>query len=74
MAGTIDKKKTEGYSVEEVIEVVEMLSHSQGFYGRLLNRIKEMEEYEPENFGQFKTIVEEQHLTDPVDVIMFFEN
>lgn len=50
-----------------------MLSHSQGFYGRLLNRIKEMEEYEPDKFGQFKTIVEEQHFTDPVDVVLFFE-
>ena len=62
-----------GYNVNQVIEVVEMLSHSQGFYGRLLNRIKDMEENELDNFVQFKTIVEEQHFTDPVDVVLFFE-
>ena len=62
-----------GYDVNQVIEVVEMLSHSQGFYGRLLNRIKEMEEYEQENFDQFKSIVEGQYFTDPVDVVLFFE-
>ena len=62
-----------GYNVNQVIGVVEMLSHSQGFYGRLLNRIKDMEENELDNFVQFKTIVEEQHFTDPVDVVLFFE-
>lgn len=28
----------EYYDVEKVIEVVEMLSHSQGTYGRMLDR------------------------------------
>ena len=32
-----------------------------------------MEENEPDKFDQFKTIVEEQHFTDPVDVVLFFE-
>ena len=62
-----------GYNVNQVIEVVEILSHSQGFYGRLLNSITDMEENEPSEFDRFKTIVEEQHFTDPVDVVLFFE-
>ena len=62
-----------GYNVNQVIEVVEILSHSQGFYGRLLNSIRDMEENEPGKFDRFKTIVEEQHFTDPVDVVLFFE-
>lgn len=45
MADTIDRKRTEGYGVEEVIEVIEMLSHSQGFYGRLLERILGIRNY-----------------------------
>lgn len=60
-----------GYDVNQVIEVVEMLSHSQGFYGRLLNRIKDMEENEPDKFDRFKTIVEDQHFADPVDIVFF---
>lgn len=65
--------KTEVYDVEKVIEVVQMLSHSQGFYGRLLEEIMYIQEYEPEKFETFKQIIEEQEFKDPVDVVLFFE-
>lgn len=65
--------KTEIYDVEKVIEVVQMLSHSQGFYGRLLEEINYIKEYEPEKFETFKEIIEEQEFTNPVDVVLFFE-
>lgn len=65
--------KTEVYDVEKVIEVVQMLSHSQGFYGRLLEEINYIKEYEPEKFETFKEIIEEQEFTNPVDVVLFFE-
>ena len=65
--------KTEVYDVEKVIEVVQMLSHSQGFYGRLLEEINYIKEYEPEKFETFKEIIEEQEFKDPVDVVLFFE-
>ena len=67
------KKKTGGYDVEQVIGVVKMLSNSQGFYGRLLERILYLQEYEPEAFEEFKEIVEDQNFKDPVDVVLFFE-
>lgn len=63
----------ECYDVTKVIEVVESLSHSQGFYGRLLEQILYLQENEPEVFDEFKEIVEEQHFKDPVDVVLFFE-
>lgn len=72
MAGTMERK-TEGYRIEEVMEVIEMLSHSQGFYGQLLERILYLQENEPEQFKQFKMVMENQHFKDPVDVILFFE-
>ena len=50
--------KSEVYDVEKVIEVVQMLSHSQGFYGRLLEEINYIQEYEPEKFEEFKEIIE----------------
>ena len=65
--------KTEVYDVEKVIEVVQMLSHSQGFYGRLLEEINYIQEYEPEKFEVFKQVIEEQGFTNPVDVVLFFE-
>lgn len=67
------EKRTDGYSVEEVIDVVRSLAHSQGFYGRLLEQILYLQEYELDTFDEFKRIVEEQHFKDPVDVVLFFE-
>lgn len=65
--------KTKGYSVEQVIEVIEMLSHSQGFYGRLLKEVMYIEENDPEKFESFKELIEEQGFENPVDVVLFFE-
>lgn len=65
--------KTKGYSVEQVIEVVEMLSHSQGFYGRLLRDIQQMKEFEPDKFEEFKELIELMGFENHVDVVMFFE-
>ena len=65
--------KTKGYSVERVIEVIEMLSHSQGFYGRLLREIMYIEENDPEKFESFKELIDELDFVNPVDVVLFFE-
>ena len=65
--------KTKGYSVEQVIEVVEMMSHSQGFYGRLLKDIMYMKEFEPDKFEEFKELIELMGFENPVGVVMFFE-
>jgi hypothetical protein len=67
------ERRTDGYSVEEVIDVVRSLAHSQGFYGRLLEQILYLQEYELDTFDEFKRIAEEQHFKDPVDVVLFFE-
>ena len=65
--------KTKGYDIEEVVDVIEMLSYSQGFYGRLLDEILYIEENEPEKYEKFKEVIEKQEFNDPVDVVMFFE-
>jgi len=65
--------KTKGYDIEQVVDVIEMLSHSQGFYGRLLEEILYIEENNPEQYEMFKTIIEKQEFKDPVDVVLFFE-
>lgn len=63
----------EYYNAEKVIEVVEMLSHSQGTYGRMLEQILYLKENKPEAFDEFSRIIESQHFKDPVEIILFFE-
>lgn len=65
--------KTKGYDIDQVVEVIEMLSYSQGFYGRLLDEIMYIEENEPKKFEVFRNIIEKQEFQDPVDVVLFFE-
>ena len=65
--------QTKGYDIEQVVDVIEMLSYSQGFYGRLLDEIMYIEENEPKKYEVFKQIIEKQEFKDPVDVVLFFE-
>lgn len=65
--------KTKGYDIEQVVDVIEMLSYSQGFYGRLLEEILYVEENNPEQYEIFKEFIEKQEFKDPVDVVLFFE-
>lgn len=69
----ITAEKTKGMNVIEVIEVIQQLSHSQGFYGRILETILDLKENDEEGFEAFKNIVEAQEFKDPIDVVMFFE-
>ena len=62
-----------GYNIEEVVDVIEMLAESQGFYGRLLEEILYIEENDPLKYEIFKNVIERQELKSPVDVVMFFE-
>ena len=62
-----------GYDIEEVVDVIEMLSYSQGFYGRLLDEILYIEENDPIKYEVFKTVIEKQEFQNPVDVVLFFE-
>lgn len=65
--------KTKGYTAEQVIDVIKMLSQSQGFYGRLLEEIMYIEENDPMSFEVFKDMIEKEEFENPVDVVLFFE-
>ena len=62
-----------GYDIEEVVDVIEMLADSQGFYGRLLEEILYIEENDPLKYEIFKNVIERQEFKNPVEVVMFFE-
>ena len=55
---------------KDVINVIEELSYSQGFYGRLLRDIKNLN---ANDFREFCRVMEEQNFRDSLDVVLFFE-
>lgn len=61
------------FDFEDVIDIINTLSYSQGFYGRLLRDIYELKKYEPEMFMMFVDEIESQNFTNALDVVMYFE-
>lgn len=75
MAIITAERRTDGcYNVLQVIDVIRDLSHSQGFYQRMYERIMYLQAREPESFETFKNEVEAQNFKDPVDVVLYFES
>lgn len=67
-------KVKKGYDIEEVVDVIEVLADSNGYYGRLLDEILYIEENEPRKYEVIKNIIEKQEFKDPVDVMLFFKH
>lgn len=61
------------FEFNDVIDIIDTLSHSQGFYGRLLRDIHELKKYEPEMFAMFVDEIESQNFTNVLDIVMYFE-
>lgn len=59
--------------MNEIISIIEMLSHSQGFYGRLLRSIYELKQENETAYNELKDYLESQNFSDSLDVILFFE-
>lgn len=60
--------------INEIINVIEMLSHSQGFYGRLLRSIYELKQENETAYNELKHYLESQNFSDTLDVVLFFES
>ena len=56
---------------ELVIESIENLSRSQGFYGRLLNNLEEMQERDPDQYEEVMEALVEAG--GPVEMVMAIE-
>ena len=56
---------------ETVIETIENLSMSQGFYGRLLRALEEMQEYDPDRYEEVMDALVEAG--DALGMIMMLE-
>ena len=58
---------------DEILEVIKGLANSQGFYGRLLRSIQEIEEESPEDFDNLVKELEAQNFQEPLDIVLYFE-
>lgn len=58
-------------SFDEMIDIITELSFSQGFYGRLLRDINELDD---ETLNEVKNLWENKKFTDNIDFIMWLEN
>lgn len=56
---------------EEILYNIKMLANQQGFYGRILNTLEEMDESERNDVLQ---LLEEQNFQDVVDMVMYLES
>ncbi len=54
----------------EIMDTLEMLARSQGFYGRILDALDCMDSDDLENFFAF---LESKNFANLLDLVMFFE-
>ena len=55
---------------EDIMDLIEGLAHSQGYYGRLLEAIHNLDE---EELASVKNEWEAQNFKEPVDFILYME-
>lgn len=68
------KQRTDGYmNAVQVIEVIQELSHSQGFYSRLYSNIISLKENNEEAFNEWCKEVESLNFKEPIDVVLYLE-
>lgn len=58
---------------EQIMQVIRSLAKSQGFYGRLLHDIQELQKNDTEEADRLLSVLEAQKFHDELDVILFFE-
>lgn len=58
---------------EQIMQVIRNLAKSQGFYGRLLHDIQELQKNDPKEADRLLSVLEAQKFNDALDVILYFE-
>lgn len=59
-------------TMNDIMELIAELSHSQGFYGRLFLSICELEDCDPEGYNDLVNEWENR-FTSPLDFILYLE-
>lgn len=60
-------------TIAQILSIVTGLARSQGFYGRLLRGIQELEQEDPEEYTKWCKETEDLNFTDTLDVVLYFE-
>lgn len=58
---------------EQIMQVIRSLAKSQGFYGRLLYDIHELQKNDPKEADRLLSVLEAQKFNDALDIILYFE-
>lgn len=58
---------------EEILNAIRSLAMSQGYYGRLMERIEYLQEEDPNEYEYLMETLEDEHFEDTVDLVMFLE-
>ena len=59
--------------MKDILNTIEILSRSQGFYGRLLMNIMRLKEESEEDYQLLVEQLEGQNFRDTLDLVLFFE-
>lgn len=59
--------------MNDILNTIEELSYSQGFYGRLLRSILELKEQCEEDYALLVEELEGQNFRNAVDMVLYFE-
>lgn len=59
--------------MNQILAAIRMLSHSQGFYGRLYRDLMTIRGNSPEQYDAIVTELEAQKFGDAVDMVLYFE-
>lgn len=59
--------------MKDILNTIEILSRSQGFYGRLLMSIMRLKEESEEDYQLLVEQLEGQNFRDTLDLVLFFE-
>lgn len=57
----------------QILSAISMLAMSQGYYGRLMASLMELEENNPQMYESVMSELEAQNFGSRVEMIMFFE-
>lgn len=62
-----------GMKIDQILKEIESLSHSQGFWGRLLRDMMECKEENPDAWEKYAAELEAEEFETTLDMVLFFE-
>lgn len=71
MANTTVAKK--GFTMDDCLDTIRMFASSQGFYGRMLERLMEIKKNDPDTYDRIAEEWESQGFRDSVDFVLYIE-